>query len=105
MKASFINRVVHSSSNCTFDVAGRILFALGIRGKLTAVAPGSTVEIRAETTATPGVWVADLDARRSYDKADYEESIETEAEFCTANVRIGPRGAPATLIRVTPKAE
>ncbi len=30
MKASFINRIIHGDSNCTFDVAGRLLFALGI---------------------------------------------------------------------------
>jgi len=32
MKASFVSRVIHASSNCTFDVAGRLLHALGVRG-------------------------------------------------------------------------
>ncbi len=29
MRESFISRVIHGASNCTFDVAGRILHALG----------------------------------------------------------------------------
>ncbi len=31
MKESFVSRVVNADSNCTFDVAGRLLFALGAR--------------------------------------------------------------------------
>ena len=34
MKESFITRIIHSASNCTFDVAGRLMFALGVRAKL-----------------------------------------------------------------------
>lgn len=30
MKESFITRVIHAESNCTFDVAGRLLFAAGV---------------------------------------------------------------------------
>src|ERR1700693_4419125 len=29
-----VTRIVHSSANCTFDTAGRILFALGTKPKL-----------------------------------------------------------------------
>lgn len=31
MKQPFVSRIINSDSNCTFDVAGRLLFALGIR--------------------------------------------------------------------------
>src|SRR5438067_799702 len=37
MKPSFITRILHADSNCTFDVAGRLLFALGIRAELAEV--------------------------------------------------------------------
>lgn len=39
MKESFITRIVHADSNCTFDVAGRILQALGVKAKLVEDAP------------------------------------------------------------------
>jgi len=35
-----INRILHGERNCTFDTAGRILFALGIRAKLKEVPEG-----------------------------------------------------------------
>jgi len=31
MKESQVSRIVHAESNCTFDTAGRVLFALGLR--------------------------------------------------------------------------
>ncbi len=34
MKESFIARIIHADSNCTFDVAGRLLFALNIDAEL-----------------------------------------------------------------------
>lgn len=34
MKPSFVSRVLHSDSNCTFEVAGRLLLALGIEVSL-----------------------------------------------------------------------
>ena len=34
MKESLLNRIIHGASNCTFETAGRILFALGIKGQL-----------------------------------------------------------------------
>jgi plasmid maintenance system antidote protein VapI len=34
MKEPMITRLVHSAANCTFDVAGRVLFALGVSAKL-----------------------------------------------------------------------
>jgi plasmid maintenance system antidote protein VapI len=37
MKAPFLTRIIHAAQNCTFDVAGRLLFALGIRAKLLEV--------------------------------------------------------------------
>ena len=34
MKSPFITRITHAAQNCTFDVAGRLLFALGVKAKL-----------------------------------------------------------------------
>jgi len=31
---SYVTRIVHSGANCTFETAGRILFALGVKAKL-----------------------------------------------------------------------
>jgi transcriptional regulator with XRE-family HTH domain len=38
MKESFVTRIIHSNSNCTFGVAGRILFALDVKATLTTKA-------------------------------------------------------------------
>jgi transcriptional regulator with XRE-family HTH domain len=38
-KEPFISRLLHSSSNCTFDTAGRVLRALGVEAKIEEVAP------------------------------------------------------------------
>ena len=35
MKEPQISRILTASANCTFDTAGRILFALGVKAKLT----------------------------------------------------------------------
>jgi len=34
MQESFISRIIHAESNCTFEVAGRIMHALGVRVQL-----------------------------------------------------------------------
>ena len=34
LKEAYISRVLHSDTNCTFESAGRILFALGIKAAL-----------------------------------------------------------------------
>ena len=34
MKSSFLTRITHAAQNCTFEVAGRLLFALGVNAKL-----------------------------------------------------------------------
>lgn len=35
MKPPLLARIMYSNANCTFDTAGRILFAMGVRGKLS----------------------------------------------------------------------
>jgi len=55
MKPSFITRIVHGSSNCTFDVAGRLLFALGIKARMAespASAAGQPAVHSAQTTSS-----------------------------------------------------
>lgn len=39
MKESFVSRIINADSNCTFDVAGRLLFALGIRPGEVGIRP------------------------------------------------------------------
>ncbi len=34
---SFISRLLHSDANCTFETAGRLLFALGVEAKLEEI--------------------------------------------------------------------
>lgn len=34
-KPSFINRIIHGESNCTFDIAGLLLHAVGIRPSIS----------------------------------------------------------------------
>jgi plasmid maintenance system antidote protein VapI len=46
MKESFITRLIHSEANCTFDTAGRILHALGIRAKLVVQPQSATAATR-----------------------------------------------------------
>ncbi len=36
-KDSFISRLLHSNANCTFDTAGRVLFALGVDARIEEV--------------------------------------------------------------------
>ena len=38
-----ITRLVHSASNCGFELAGKILFALGVKAKLELVPPATKV--------------------------------------------------------------
>lgn len=37
MKPSFLSRITHADANCTFDVASRIISAIGLRARLVAV--------------------------------------------------------------------
>ncbi|MCW5766709.1 MAG: helix-turn-helix transcriptional regulator [Phycisphaeraceae bacterium] len=37
LKPSFISRLIHSDSNCSFSTAARVLSALGVRPRLTIV--------------------------------------------------------------------
>jgi hypothetical protein len=50
MKETMLTRIIHAASNCTFDTAGRILFALGIKAKLHEVREASGLP----GTASPG---------------------------------------------------
>ncbi len=60
MHPSFISRVVRADQNCTFEVAGRILHALGFDGQLRkverqpAVTAASSLDIRYQEVQTNG---------------------------------------------------
>ena len=42
MKESFVTRIIHAEQNCTFDVAGRLLFGLDVRANLIEEHPEAT---------------------------------------------------------------
>jgi len=48
MKAPQLSRIIHSDQNCTFDVAGRLLFALGLRARISEKPP--TPRVKEEST-------------------------------------------------------
>jgi len=51
MQESFVSRVINAESNCTFDVAGRLLFSLGVReGDVGLERRGSMVETDIQKT-------------------------------------------------------
>lgn len=52
MQSPFVTRIVHSAQNCTFDVAGRLLHALGAKAKLVEAATSCV-----ETTNTGYAYV------------------------------------------------
>ena len=52
LRESQISSIVHAESNCTFDLAGRILFALGIKAEF---GPSSFRDANAETPIGQGL--------------------------------------------------
>lgn len=47
MKEAMLSRIIHANANCTFDVAGRLLFALGVDAALQE-APSPTLSTSIE---------------------------------------------------------
>lgn len=63
MKESFISRVIHGASNCTFDVAGRILHAVGAPAAVYDTT--EYIVVPAPLLAQSDQTVSDDDARRT----------------------------------------
>ena len=77
LKESFISRVVHSNANCTFETAGRLLFALGVRARIDEIQSEDLYFMPAHSTGdailhTP-IW------RVTIGQENYEFETETEA--------------------------
>jgi transcriptional regulator with XRE-family HTH domain len=54
MKSPLLTRILHSTSNCTFETAGRVLFALKAPATLTEVEPEPpALRIKTEVSTTP----------------------------------------------------
>ena len=51
MKAPLLTRIMHGASNCTFETAGRILFALGVQPKLNGMERSGKSAVRAVKSA------------------------------------------------------
>ncbi len=39
LKDSYVSRVIHSNANCTFETAGKLLFALGVNARIEEQLP------------------------------------------------------------------
>lgn len=50
MKEPAISRVIHSDANCTFETAGKLIWALGIRAKISEV----TTDVATEAAYSSG---------------------------------------------------
>lgn len=51
MRPSYLTRVIHSSTNCTLDTAGRIFFALGVKVKLVEIESSPSARVKACQTS------------------------------------------------------
>jgi ribosome-binding protein aMBF1 (putative translation factor) len=95
MKAAFINRVIHSDQNWTSDVAGRILFALGVKVKLVEVQNDSAVGgiPMSQTSSTITISQTGVHHGKDNKKNEGEGSYETKRggthEIITGRLAVG----------------
>ena len=57
VKASFISRIIHADSNCTFEVAGKIMHALGVRIQLQEESSSALFQNPVSTTGSTHIWL------------------------------------------------
>lgn len=79
-RPAVVNRVVHAENNCTFELAGRLLFALGLTGKLVGI---PKAECRSSVIDPDYIIIEDTGA------SDGNIEIRESGKFCYA------RGAEA----------
>ncbi len=80
LKESYISRVLHSNANCTFETAGNLLFALGIRAQLEQ-----------SRTASAYTWTGSTDQplRLHLETTDGQESVkEIPQETSTGDIAV-----------------
>ncbi len=85
VKPPFITRLIHSSSNCTFDVAGRAFLALGVKVRL------------AEADATygnVGCQVYKFDSAPRVEKMIYDQKETQNCSEATYTEQATVSGAP-----------
>lgn len=75
VKEGFISRLVHSDANCTFETAGRILFALGLRASLVATYPNRSIEDATESAVDVVTGVS-----TNGEEVEWIEEIQTDSE-------------------------
>src|SRR5829696_2389996 len=81
MKESFVTRILHSDSNCTFDVAGRLLFALNVHAEFVeAHAAALPTARRVESTFSGSVTASWKTQGASFSDSGklHGKTIETE---------------------------
>ncbi len=102
MKPSFINRIVHGASNCTFDVAGRLLFALGLKARL-AEAPLTSADQPAIRSAMTNASFAYKSQLVTY--AHQEKTVQYVAAGTAGHAPLQtPAGSSSTVLRICAQA-
>jgi plasmid maintenance system antidote protein VapI len=90
MKPPFITRVTHAAQNCTFDVAGRLLFALGVKARLIEDVQ-ATFNQTADSTAVGGDYAQPKIIRQ--DQTRETTSIRKSDSATSGIVRYSTQGA------------
>ncbi len=85
-KDSFISRLLHSDANCTFETAGRILFALGVEAKLE--------EVRATHSSM------EMDSSGHTQAFSRQDQTDGKKIFKIQKTEIGDQASAQTQIRI-----
>ncbi len=85
-KDSFISRLLHSDANCTFETAGRILFALGVEAKLE--------EVRATHSSM------EMDSSGHTQAFSRQDQTDGKKIFKIQETKIGDEASAQTRIRI-----
>ena len=93
MKQPFVSRIINSDSNCTFDVAGRLLFALGIReGEVVLAKVPSMDATTKDADATASVFTFKVGDGAANEQITGREPSEAQSPIAT----IGPSPSGGT---------
>lgn len=77
MKESYVSRVLHSAANCTFDSAGKLLFALDVSASI--MESSETQEVTTDDSSEGGTFLVLMDQEFA-DGEEIEESSSTTEE-------------------------
>lgn len=86
LKASYISRLIHAEANCTFESAGRILHALGLRAQLAPVIDDE-------------MYITDASTFKLTDLREHHGEEEADEEEVDSRIRFGRQGGPFRFSR------